>query len=87
MTFPNRREIRNARTENRGNVVASNEKVVEVQKKYQGEFRKVFTDQKKVDKVFESEQKFRDILRKELENRGKGNPASEKQQNGRGKKN
>src|ERR687890_150383 len=64
-------EVKQARVESHGNVVASNKKVVSIQEKYQVEFRKVFPDQKKVDKVLEVDQNFRDRLRKELDDRNK----------------
>ncbi len=79
-------EVRQARIENRGDVVSSNEKVVKIQKRYQDEFKKVFSDDKKVGKVFKADQDFRDMLRKELESRNK-NMGGGKEQKIKGKKN
>jgi hypothetical protein len=67
-------EVRKAHNDNRGNVVATNKEIVKVQEKYEKIFKdRVFADPKRVGKVFEADQKFRQILRKELDNRNKGN--------------
>jgi len=81
-------EVRKARIQNKGDVVAANKQVVNIQEKYQKKFNGVFSDPKKVSKVFQADQNFRDMLRKELDNRNKGsnNSNSNKPQKQNGKK-
>lgn len=65
-------ELRKARLENPRDIVASEEKVVAIRKKYQAEFKKVLSDDSRVNKVFSAEKNFREMLRKELESRNAG---------------
>jgi hypothetical protein len=48
------------------------ENVVNIRKKYKPEFKRVLSDEGRVNKIFTADKNFRDILRKELQSR-KGN--------------
>ena len=62
-------EVRQARKENRGDVVAQQERIVNIQKKYKGDFKRVTGSDDRVNKTFTAERDFRNALRNELNNR------------------
>lgn len=68
-----REEIKRANIEGRtnANVIERDEKILNIRKKYRGEFKKVIPDEKRVNKIFNAEKNFRDMLQKELQNRQK----------------
>ncbi|GGH77450.1 hypothetical protein HNQ91_004117 [Filimonas zeae] len=47
------------------------ETILQVRKKYRPEFKKILVDQERVNKTFTVERSFRELLRKELDNRKK----------------
>lgn len=47
------------------------ENILQVRKKYRPEFKKILVDQDRVNKTFTVERSFRELLRKELDNRKK----------------
>jgi hypothetical protein len=61
-------EIRSAIREN-GSQIEMEEKVLNTKKKYKNDFQKVLGSEERVDKLFEAEKNFREILRKELMDR------------------
>jgi len=70
-------EIRRARIEKRDDELAFEEKVLGIRKKYKTEFKAVLGDEQRVNKVFVAEKDFRELLRKELQNRRRDNQPSE----------
>lgn len=62
-------EIKQARREHINDEVAFEEKVVQIRKKYKGDFQKVLNSDKRANRVFVSEKKLRDMFKKELQNR------------------
>lgn len=62
-------EIRGANVNRKGDVIAAEEKVLNIRKKYRTEFKKVIPDEQRVNKIFSAEKNFRDMLQKELQNR------------------
>jgi Spy/CpxP family protein refolding chaperone len=73
-----RDDIRKARQDNKDDQLAFEEKALNIRKKYKVEFKKVLTDEQRVNKLFTAELNFRQILRKELQNRRKN--ATDRQQ-------
>jgi len=72
-----RDEMMAARKETREDEVLFEEKVVNVRKKYKGEFKKVLGTDQRVNQVFVAEKSFREMLRKELmKRRGKSESPS-----------
>ena len=67
-------EIRRARLEKRDDELAFEEKVLGIRKKYKPEFKKVLQDDQRANRVFLADKNFKEILRKELQNR-RGNNA------------
>ncbi|HXL56886.1 MAG TPA: hypothetical protein VN958_11545 [Chitinophagaceae bacterium] len=63
------KEIREARKNYGNDEVAFEEQVVEIRKKYKGNFRKILNSDDRANKVFVSEKNLRDLLKKELQNR------------------
>ena len=59
-------ELRAARQETQNDQIALEEKVLGIRKKYKDDFKKILGSDDRVNKVFLSEKKFREILRKEL---------------------
>ena len=64
-------ELAQARKESREDEVEFEEKVLTVRKKYKGEFKKVLGSDERANQVFVAEKNFREMLRKELQNRRK----------------
>lgn len=62
-------EIKQARREHVNDEVAFEEKVVQIRKKYKGDFQKVLNSGSRANKVFVSEKNLRDMFKKELQNR------------------
>jgi hypothetical protein len=65
-------EIRGANVNRPGDVLAAEEKVLNIRKKYKTEFKKAISDEQRVNKIFSAEKNFRDMLQKELQNRKAG---------------
>ncbi len=76
-----RNELKRVKQRFPNDVVAAEEQMVNVRKKYKTEFKKVLPDDKRVNKIFKVETDFNNMLHKELDNR-KGNDAGK----GKGKK-
>lgn len=72
-----RDELRKVRQENRADQIAFEESAVNIRKKYKLEFKKVLIDDQRVNKLFTADVNFRQILRKELQNRGNKPPAQQ----------
>lgn len=67
-------ELKKARQENKTDEIAFEEKAVAIRKKYKSEFKKVLNDDARVNKVYVMEKSFREMLRKEIQNRAKNRP-------------
>ena len=59
-------EIKKARADNPNDELAFEEKVVNIRKKYQGDFKSILKDNFRVNKVFTAENNYRQLLRNEL---------------------
>jgi len=59
-------DIRNARQDKNSDPIATDEKVLNIRKKYREEFKKILGSEDRVNKLLLAEKNFRDILRKEL---------------------
>ena len=59
-------DIRNARKEDNSDPLATEEKILNIRKKYKTDFKKILGTEERVNKLLLAEKKFRDILRKEL---------------------
>lgn len=68
-----RSELVQVRKETKDDEVLSDEKVLNVRKKYKSEFKKVLGTDQRVNQVFLAEKNFRELLRKELMNRRRNN--------------
>ena len=55
-------EVRQARKENRGDVVAQQERIVNIQKKYKADFKRVIGSDERVNRTFMAEPEFRKKL-------------------------
>lgn len=62
-------EIKQARKNYPNDEVAFEEKVVEIRKKYKGNFEKILNSNDRANRVFVSEKNLRDLFKKELQNR------------------
>lgn len=62
-------EIKQARKDHVNDEVGFEEKVVQIRKRYQGDFKKILNSDARVNKVFVSEKNLRDLFKKELQNR------------------
>jgi hypothetical protein len=62
-------EIKKARQENANDVVNFEESVVNIRKKYKGEFKRVLSGDERVNRIFMVENNFRDRLRGEQQRR------------------
>jgi hypothetical protein len=69
-------EIRRARLEKRDDELAFEEKVLGIRKKYRPEFKKVLNNDQRANQVFLADRNFREILRKELQERRRDHPSS-----------
>lgn len=59
-------EIISVRKENEKDPIALDEKILNVRKKYKGDFKRILEDDDRVNKVYVLEKSFRDMLRNEL---------------------
>jgi hypothetical protein len=59
-------EVREAKRENNSDPIATEEKVLNIRKKYRDDFKKILGSDERVNKLLLAEKNFRDILRKEL---------------------
>jgi len=64
-------EMKKARQENKDDELAFEEKALAIRKKYKPDFKKVLNDDVRVNKVFVMDKNFREMLRKEIQNRAK----------------
>lgn len=64
-------ELRKARQSYRDDELSYEETVVAVRKKYKPEFKKLLKTDERVNKTYLAERRFREILKKELDNRKK----------------
>lgn len=71
-------ELKKARTENKTDELAFEEKALNIRKKYRSEFKKVLSDDARVNKVFVIDRNFKEMLRKEMMNRQKNKPRGAK---------
>lgn len=62
-------EIKQARKDHLNDEVAFEERVVQIRKKYKGDFQKILNSDSRANKVFVSEKNLRDLFKKELQNR------------------
>jgi hypothetical protein len=69
-------EIRRARIEKGDDELAFEVRVLGIRKKYKPEFKKVLNNDQRVNKVFLADKNFREILRKELQDRRRNNQSS-----------
>lgn len=67
-------EIRKSRLERKDDELAFEEKVLGIRKKYKPEFKAVLGSDQRVNQVFIAEKSFRELLRKELQNRRRDQP-------------
>ncbi len=86
-------ELKKAKKENPDDVVAQQEKLVNIRKKYKNDFKKVIGSDDRVNKAFTAEGEFRNMLRNEWRNRhpngtnNNGNKPPGQQMKQRNKKN
>ncbi len=62
-------ELKKAQKENPDDVVAQQEKLVNIRKKYKNDFKKIIGSDERVNKAFTAEVEFRNMLRNEWRNR------------------
>lgn len=62
-------EIKNARISNPNDEVAYEERIVEVRKKYKGDFKRILISDERVNRLFIAEKNFYDLLSKEQQRR------------------
>jgi hypothetical protein len=74
-------EIKKTRRENLENELVFEEKILNVRKKYNSEFRKILMSDERVNKLFKIEKDFNNELRKEWMNRRMNNPNFKKGMN------
>jgi hypothetical protein len=63
------KELRQARKSYSNDEVAFEEKVVQIRKKYKGNFKSILNSDERVNKIYVSEKNLRELLKKELQNR------------------
>ncbi len=63
------KEIRQARKENPNDIVDTQEKIVNIRKRYKIEFKKVFGSDERVNQTFKAENDFKIMLRNEYQKR------------------
>lgn len=69
-------EIKTVRKESESDPIALEEKILNIRKKYKGDFKKILDNDDRVNKVFVLEKSFREMLRNELldrQSKGEGN--------------
>ena len=69
-----RSEIEKVMKENEPDQLKKEEKILNIRKKYKPEFKKVLNDDTRVNKVFVIDRNFKEVLRKEMEERRKNRP-------------
>ncbi len=62
-------ELRQARKQNMKDEISFEEKAVEIRKRYKGDFKKILNGDDRVNRLFVSEKKLKDLFKKELQNR------------------
>ena len=62
-------DIRKARLESPDDVIATDEKILNIRKKYQSEFKKILISEERVAKIFTIDREFNNLLKAELEKR------------------
>lgn len=71
-------ELKKARVENKDNELAFEEKALAIRKKYNVDFKKILNSDERANKVLKLEKDFNNMMRKELVERMKKNPAFQK---------
>lgn len=71
-------ELKKARVENKENELAFEEKALAIRKKYNGDFKKILNSDERANQVLKLEKDFNNMMRKELVERMKKNPAFQK---------
>lgn len=64
-------EIKQASNQYQDNTVEYEEKVVQIKKKYKNNFQKILGSETRVNKMYVADRNYRDMLRRELQNRQK----------------
>jgi len=64
-------EIKAARRKNPNDEIPFEEEVVGIRKKYKNDFKQILKDDSRVNRIFTVDKGYRDLLRKELQNRQK----------------
>ncbi len=59
-------EIKTARQDSESDPIALEEKILNIRKKYKGDFKKILENEDRVNKVYVLEKNFREMLRNEL---------------------
>jgi pyruvate/2-oxoacid:ferredoxin oxidoreductase beta subunit len=67
-------ELKKARQEKRDDELAFEETALDIRKKYRPEFKKVLESDQRANRVFIADKHFKEILRRELQNRRRDNP-------------
>ena len=67
-------EVKKAQQDSPDDVLAFQEKLVNIRKKYKGDFKNVLGSDDRVNKVYTAEAKFISMLKNELKNRRNGQP-------------
>jgi Spy/CpxP family protein refolding chaperone len=65
------KESSQARKDNKEDIIVLDEMLLNIKKKYTGEFKKILGTDQRANKVFVSERNFGNVIRKEMENRQK----------------
>ncbi|MDD2792439.1 MAG: hypothetical protein PHD73_04615 [Sediminibacterium sp.] len=71
-------ELKKARVENKENELAFEEKALAIRKKYNADFKKILNSDERANRVLKLEKDFNNMMRKELVERMKKNPAFQK---------
>jgi len=71
-------ELEKVIRENEPDELKREEKILNIRKKYKPEFKKVLSDDTRVNKVFVIDRNFKEVLRKEMEERRKNKPRGAK---------
>lgn len=73
-------ELKKARRDYQNDEVLFEEKAVEIRKRYKGDFKKILNRDERVNRMFVSEKKLKELFKKELQNRQKNKRSLSKQQ-------
>jgi len=65
------KESAQAKKDNKEDIIVLDEMLLNIKKKYTGEFKKILGTDQRANKVFVSERNFGNVIRKEMENRQK----------------